>query len=137
MPGPALSSVVHSTCLPKQRETSLTRTQLVWAEASCHAMTCKSNNFSYMIVIHYILRCVSVHVLAMLCRKQAACDYHSDKLLRHSLLHWQLCAKWGKDSGWKEDLAFDHWSETMLVKAVDSWQLVGASCSLVSADLVH
>ena len=35
-----------------------------------------------------------------------------------------LSAKWNRDSGWKEDLAFHHCSETLLLKAMDSWHLV-------------
>ena len=58
------------------------------------------------------------------CRKQAAQDYYNGKLLRQSLRQWQLSAKWSRDSGWKEDLAFHHCSETLLIKAMDSWRLV-------------
>ena len=58
------------------------------------------------------------------CRKQAARDYCNDKLLRQSLRQWELSAKWSRDSGWKEDLAFHHCSETLLIKAMDSWRLV-------------
>ena len=61
------------------------------------------------------------------CRKQAAIDYYNDKLRRQSLGQWQLCAKWSRDSGWKEDLAFHHWSDTMLNKALDSWHLVSTT----------
>ena len=69
------------------------------------------------------------------CRKQAADDFYNDKLLHQSMSHWRLCAKWGRDSGWKEDMAFDHWSETMLLKAMQSWQMVGIILALVKPDL--
>ena len=62
--------------------------------------------------------------MAGLCRKQAARDFYSNNLRRHSLRQWQLCARWSRDSGWKEDLAFHHCSETILIKAMDSWRLV-------------
>lgn len=68
--------------------------------------------------------CASGNPSAWVCRQQAARDYCNDKLLRQSLRQWQLSARWSRDSGWKEDLAFRHCSETMLIKAVDSWRLV-------------
>lgn len=61
---------------------------------------------------------------AWVCRQQAARDYCNDKLLGQSLRQWQLSARWSRDSGWKEDLAFRHCSETMLITAMDSWRLV-------------
>ncbi|KAL0042856.1 hypothetical protein WJX79_001653 [Trebouxia sp. C0005] len=56
-------------------------------------------------------------------RKQAASDYYNDKLLSQSVHQWQQCARWSRDSGWKEDLAFGHRAETLLLKCMEGWHL--------------
>ncbi|DBA76407.1 hypothetical protein WJX77_011009 [Trebouxia sp. C0004] len=56
-------------------------------------------------------------------RKQAASDSYNDKLLSQSLHQWQQCARWSRDSGWKEDLAFGHRAETLLLKCMEGWHL--------------
>jgi len=62
------------------------------------------------------------------CRKQAASDFYNDKLLSQTLQQWQLCARWSRDSGWKEDLAFGHRAETLLLKCMEGWHLVRDFC---------
>ena len=62
------------------------------------------------------------------CRKQAASDFYNDKLLSQSLHQWQQCTRWSRDSGWKEDLAFGHRAETLLLKCMEGWHLVRNCC---------
>ena len=62
------------------------------------------------------------------CRKQAASDFYKDKLLSQSLQQWQQCARWSRDSGWKEDLAFGHRAETLVLKCMEGWHLVRECC---------
>jgi len=62
------------------------------------------------------------------CRKQAARDFYNDKLLSQTMQQWQLCARWSRDSGWKEDLAFGHRAETLLLKCMEGWHLVRDFC---------
>ncbi len=70
------------------------------------------------------------------CRKQAASDFYSDKLLSQSLHQWQQCARWSRDSGWKEDLAFGHRAETLLLKCMEGWHLVRDCCLVYCAPAV-
>ena len=63
-------------------------------------------------------------MIYLLHRKQAADDYYGDRLLQHSLRQWQLCTKWSRDTGWKEELAFDHRAGGLLLKSMQGWHMV-------------
>ena len=58
------------------------------------------------------------------CRNQQACTLWRARTARRVLLHWAAEVHRQQQEGWQEQLAWSHWKETLLLKAIEGWRQV-------------
>lgn len=58
------------------------------------------------------------------CRDRQACNLWRARSARRVLLHWAAEVRKQQQEGWQEQLAWSHWKETLLLKAIEGWRQV-------------